>query len=447
MVTGHQRTVPWRVMLALGLLIAGGAPAAAPTPEPGGQVQRSASGRFSVYGPDPLWNLQWLLAAEESVSRLERFLGKPLPHERGFPLRLIVDNSPLEAPSLASRDALSGGVLDQRIFVRHPARLEPGVLEDRLMDRLLVRYVSYPDPAPDVRLPAWFVTGLSEFCRESDRADLCRTVREAWIGGKLPSLARVMSWEHSVPREESGRAVCMAWILWAAAQPEAQSLAERLLASFQKGEPGLASLRTAWPGIGATDRDAEIQWNLWVASLGGRMPGPLQSPVEAASALLGRLGVSREIAGAVKRSDLPERVTPATLLEYREEDWVPPAAVRMARSLSFLQVMELPPALRELRNGYIRWLDRLAAPDLREDRVEGRALALELDRLDSALRTYLEWTMDRKAFLDGIEAERASVRLREEEERGETLGSGIREFLDKLESTIFFSIGEEPSGR
>lgn len=448
MAAEQQRPFPWRSLWAGCLLLAaGGVPAASLDPDPEVHVQRSASGRFSVYGQDPVWNLQWLIAADSAASRLERFFGKPLPHEPGFPLRIVVDDSPMESPAIASQAVLTGGVLDQRIFIRHPDRLEPGAMEDQFVACVLARYVSYPRPVSTVRMPAWFVAGLSGFCRVSDRANLYKTMRDAWAGGTLPPLVRVLSWETSVPREEPARRACAALILWAHAQPEAEALASRLLVAFQEGKTGFPALRAAWPEIGVTERDAEMQWNLWIASLGGRLPGPIQSQVESAGALLERLGVSREIAGAEQRPDLPERVTPALLLAHREEDWVAPAAIRMARSLSYLQVMELPPALRELRNGYLRWLTLLALPDSRGMRAGDRALKRELDRLDSELRTYLEWTLDRKTFLDGIEAERETVRLREEAERRETLRSGITGFLDQMESTVFFSIGEEKPGR
>lgn len=442
-----HRPVPWRAVLAVCLLAARGSGAATPAAPAGTGAQRSASGRFSAYGPDPLWNLRWLIAAENTAANFERFFGRPVPHEPGFPIRIFADSSPLEPPSVFLKTSLTGGVLDQRIIVRHPDRQAPGVLSDLLAESLLARYVSFPKPADSIRLPAWWVAGLSEFSGNTDRATLYRTVFDAWTAGTLPPLARVVSWERAVPGEAPARAVCAALVCWIQAQPEGPVLAGRLLAGLQEGGEGLVPLRAAWPQLGETDREAEMRWNLWAASLGGRAPGPPRDPVEAAGSLLERLGVSREIAGAESRAGLPERVTPATLLEHRDEEWVAPAAVRMARSVSYLPVIELPPALRELRSGYIRWLGRLADPERRESRSEGRALRLELEQLDAGLRTHLEWSLDRKAFLDGVEAERESARLRAETERTGELRSGIREFLDQLESTLFFSIGEERPGR
>jgi hypothetical protein len=444
----HRRLV-WGALFA-GWLWTGATWAESISPFGGGSSQRSSSGRFSVQGPEPIWNLQWLVEAERFTSRLEGFLGQTLPQSRGFPLRLVRTEAPLEPPSVSSREDRTHGRFEQRIFVLNADRLDPRLLREHLAGLLLSRYVQSGSSAGAPRIPAWFVMGISEFFSGRPRGETYQIVNSAWKRGDLPTLRQVVSWDQTVPDRDEDRAACAAMIAWINARPNVPALASALMGRFALGEGDSASLQTVWPELGPAARDAEIQWNLWVASLEDRVPGILMRPEEASNVLLGRMILPGCLLETEPSSERPDQVTPAILLKHHGENWVRPAAVRMARSLSYLPLMRLPPELRKLRNEYLRWLGRVAdeSPSGRWDRsgsVQG--LKRNLDELDAALREFRERASARADFLDRIERERVSGRMQEEARRRLAQQKGIRDFLDRLESSMFISIGEENPGR
>jgi len=420
--------------------------------------QISFSGRFSAHGPVPAWNLKWLIDAEALTSRIEGFVGKPLPGDREFPLRLVVQESPLDPPAVRSQEMWDGGYLRQRILVQNPASLDPRLSFDHLTGLILARYVRLDVPlrksaAPTRPIPAWFSVGVSEYLSDRSRSEMYQTVSTAWIQGKLPSSRQIFSWFESIPSGDLERSVCAVTISWLRALPNASERLASLMQAFAKGEIQPESIWASWLGSSATEREAEIQWNLWISSLDARVPGILMDSKASADAIRKRVELPRSLVAAADPVALPERITPQILLAHRGESWVRPAALRMTRALSYLSPMILPAELREVRNAYLFWLACVATPEpsllnsLRGQGVSRRSLQRNLTKLEETLLQFQQRTADRKLFLDQAERVLWSLQTDEEARQQAERKAGIKVFLDELESTLFFSIGEPEPGR
>lgn len=408
---GRVQKTGLRIVLC-GWLGCCGAAGATDGDSPPASVLVSTSRRFVAHGPDPAWNLILLLRVERMADRLESLVGSPLPAVRGAPMRFVAVDEPDRDPGVRYLETFDSGRVHQRVFVLRPEDVGRRRTTDMAAMLMLSRYAREtglrPEEGPAAdRIPDWLAVGVADYLFPELRLPAYGRILEAWAGSGCPPLEQVLSWTAEIDDDPLLRAAAVTVVGWLAAAPDSRARIRSLLELCREGRPDRAGIRSLLAGSGASVRAAEIEWQLWVASLEFRAPGIPKQAAAAAEEIRRRAELPGILFRAEAGRDPPDRIGPRELLVHRGEPWVPPAANRMSRALSRMNPMSLPAGLRGIPPSMIRWLQAVAGPEpgFWSGRRSSRRLAGELDRMAGILERAAGEAEALSEFLDRVEEE------------------------------------------
>lgn len=320
----------------------GGVVTAAPVPV----VHFSTTQRFACRGADSLTTVPFLTWIEEVADRLERALGEPLPAERGRPMLFVLAQDPAQPAARIRREMSSGSAgLGQVVRIANPERAEPADVLAACVSMMVARHVAARQPfaardARPVTAPDWFACGIAGTLYSVPRLALQRRALDAWSRGVDRPLAGLLG--PAPPGEPfAPLAEWTTLIAWLRARPGFPGMARQLMQTWADGkavdpEDLARRLDPAWSA-----RDMAQQWDLAIAAA-RQIDAPWRlTSADLAARLRAAIRLARDQVPLVLPDDVPDPITPATLLEHRGEPW----SLALARTM--LANVDLIPAGRD----------------------------------------------------------------------------------------------------
>lgn len=367
-------------------------------------------------------------AAEEAADRLEAVVGLKIPFWRNQPVELIA-RAKAESPSgsvIRAQGWVDRG-LAQKLIIVNPDRADQEDILEGLCWLLLNRCVITRQGVEERErslgaVPDWLSVGAAQNLYQSLRSRNRQIAVRTWADGEGLSFAEVLGLEILPPGRWGQKAVCGAVVDCIAESDDAAAVFDGLFARLARGE----RITPAWMSKALAGRDSpkelEKAWDLWLARQTQVKPYGGRGPADAVAALQGVLAVDPLQYGFTGDDGLPDVMTPADLIEFRKERWVPKLAAGLSLRVKGLGLGESP-GFRRVVNKYgdffdalVRrggWLGRLTGRG--ESRVE---LLVLLKLADGALADFQNARAAGSSALSGVVADMDRFMTREELEQG-----------------------------
>jgi hypothetical protein len=435
--------VRWRALLVMLAWPAAGSFAADPPPVPERRPSTifSANRCFVVRGLPPQGAISVARWAEDVAERLEELTKCDIPL------------SQFQVVEIVGREAGTGGVarviraqgcpddrLQQRLVLENP----PGVDQEDaleglcwlLMNRMAIRRQTLEQRRTSLaEVPDWLSTGVAQNLYAELRLRNARLFEKRWTGGDARSAYSIVRREY-LPQgrwaEKADAAFLAGWIL---SLPQGHQI---LVDAFERiaggGTVDLSFLVSA--SGAATERDASIAWDLWVAHELSRTKELGVISRERLEELKAALIVRTEEYGFGSPVGVPPVLAPADFVAHRSEPWARELAVRIGQRLGALTAGQSK-EFTAVADAYRTYFLHVAGTGggAGSTRAPPKALLRELEKADQLLVDLESGVARRKEYLDRIAGEGDLVPLTGEPP-AESSGAPVRSYLDRIEDEL-----------
>lgn len=263
---------------------------------------------------------------EEVADRLERALGVPLPARRGRPMLFVLSHDPASPGAQIRREtSRESAGLGQVVRIANPEKADPADVLAACVSMMVARYVAAGQPpaardAHPLTAPDWFACGLAGTLYSVPRQAFQRRTLEAWSRGSDRPLTDILG--PAPPGEPfAPMAEWATLVAWLRARPGFPGTARELMRVWADGNAVDAAslarrLDAAWSAL-----DMAQQWDLAIAAA-RQFDAPWRlTSADLAARLRAAIRVSRDRVPLVLPDDVPDPITPATLLARRGVPW------------------------------------------------------------------------------------------------------------------------------
>lgn len=370
-------------------------PSAESAATPRRRVFWSETQRFAASGTNQGELLELLIWAEDFAGRLSQFIGRPLPFVRGAPLLFRIEDDPTTLTGgVQIRQLEDLGGWSQRVIIINPAATDPVEVLDATALLLLSR------PAQELQSPAarraepamaswWWAAGVARQALPGARSLAQGEVLREWDAGRCLSVEALLK-APAVARDPLGKSYASALVGWLRSRRDFTEIADALAHRWAAGQRNDAAFLAERINAGGTDRDLEIEWELWLAALRARQAQFLPPTLADARALREALELRRTDLPRGAPDDLPPRITLELLAARRSEPWAR-ATARRLQGVIFRLKYGRGPEVREAIELFSDFLRGVAASNAAESgwltRIsESRELRHRLREAQTALR-------------------------------------------------------------
>lgn len=371
----------------------------------------SASRRFVVIGTEREVCAAWTTRMESIDTRLARLIGKAPPVGRLEPVRIKLQSNPdSTSPPVFHAQSLEESRLNQTLYVNlakyTPIEVYEG-LSRLLCNRFVYKRLGTNMPLEDMpRLPDWFSTGIALHIDQRESDKWIGMAHDMWEKGDLPSIEEILANDtfpaRIPPRQEALSYSMVRWLISESAFKRTfRRLLETTTAGSQFDSEGLVSVLE---NVGNRE-ELEQEWQLSVAK-SARMERLLILPDSVET--MHRINTIMDKIPAQYSMFAGERISIATLPEYRDAGWMLDLCNRMLASLQDLGITA-DPELQKLITVYARIFEDMLKPqsgslvEFYSDSVSTKSLLeriMHAEALRERIASHLE---ECEAYLDRVE--------------------------------------------
>lgn len=323
---------------------------------------RSSDGQLVVSGADSFMNAMLLAQAGEIRQRVQAVVGMPLQFDTRS-VRVLVKPDADAAMPIVLEHVFSGGQWIHRIVFPDYASSQAREGLEAVSAAFLALYI-HPGSADTNRVvsftvPAWLSQGVQQVLTDGDRSRTLDQALQFWHEGRLPSPVQMLTARPSPATgdDDASRLLVAhgAFVLW--------------LADRNTGEPSIADLfrhlsaghavNTEWlrqqlpEGV-----DPDASWDRWllsqrhvVRSLGQLSLAHMETLRDEWLVQPGDQGIPADL-------ELPAEANCVSLLQYRDQSWLP-AVIRQKRYRLEMLAQGRPERFRELVSLYVNVLNAI----------------------------------------------------------------------------------------
>jgi hypothetical protein len=404
--------LPW-IVLASGLTAA--AETEAPPKALPPRAVSSASRRFLVTGLDSAAAVSLAVAAEEAAARLEAILRRPIPFARNQPVVFSARRDEKAGRGLVVKgQGWTDRGLAQKLEIVNAEQVDQEDLLEALSWLLANRYLAARQTSAQRRTrlaetPEWLSVGLAQNLYPSLRARNARLSLKQWLDGHPMAVPEILSFQYLPGGRWSEKAFCGVLTDWLLSSPAGlqvwDRLVETLAAHARITAPGLAEIL-----LGRDDpRELEKHWELWLAhQMQIRRMGEA-SENDPVKELEAQLIIRPEEWPELENLELPETLTLAQLIEYRDEKWMSDVAWRLEMGIRHLGLGRDKAFQRVLDSygAFVAALSSRKSPGFfgwfRRPRSQETALRTRLEAAGQSLEQYRTLRKKRARFVDEAE--------------------------------------------
>ena len=371
-------------------------------------LTKSGSGRFSVVGPSAAVNNQYARWAEDTATRLERFLGVSFASIGKVPVEIVVvaDKTAGAPVTVTCRRE---GVLKRVLTVNESHQPEFEAMQEGLCALLIDgtlddRRRTLGLPLREPAVPQWLSMGAAQNLAVESRSRNRKIVTSWSPPSERPEVVTILQWQSLPEGWPRNRALCGMAVYWLGTLREGTTAYARLLDGLAGDEPIDPQWVAERVGNVGSVPVLEHAWRDWLARQGRTIQefGALSSLLleQLRSGLAIELPVTGPSAAGSPRS---RRLTPTDVQAERR----PSAALRLAAGVKVQSIRALTlgkaSELVEVGEAYCRFYDGVAGGSWRL--VTRHRLA----KADAAFERLATLTRGREAYLDEVEREMAQT--------------------------------------
>lgn len=339
----------------------------------------STSQRFLVSGMSRDRNVQLAAWADDVLAKAEGFVGHELAweHAQRFHIAARTNASTADRAILRMQGWVDGRI-KQRLVIHEPEKADQEEILEGLCWLLLNDYAALRiEPAERtaslVKAPDWLAVGLAQNLYPLSRERNSRLVLAHW--DTLPSVQQILSFDVLPEGRWLEKAACGLFVDWLRAMPQSIGVFDELFDRMAAGHRADSGWFAKTIGQGASARDLEKEWDLWIAGqklirwqLGELTPDRLQKLKEYST-------IHTRDAGFLVTETLPAVLTMDDLVTYGEADSVKRLAEWSSLRVKSLGIGE-PDAFRQVVTAYGDFLDAVGRGEPRQSAKLAKAKRL-----------------------------------------------------------------------